>query len=409
MAVGAVIARPGCATLLAAHPALLVGAVYAAARAVTTILLVIAAELSGPDSRFGADATLASLSMGWDSQWYWLVGVNGYPSELPVDDAGRVAENAWAFMPLYPALSRVVSIVLGGQYPLAAVLVAIVAGYLACLVLYLLLSERLDASTALWAVALLAAGPLAALFQMGYAESLFLLWLFLALWMLQRRRYGWLYLLIPLMAYTRPGVLAFALLLGLYGIARWWRRRAEPLPATEAAHIVFLGMLAVLVGFSWQVIAGYVTGDPDAYLETELSWRRSWTGEQDGGFAPLQGFLQATALWFRLWGLPEWLGFATLGALVAAFAALLLFSRHVRRLGGEIRLWSASYAVYLLLVFFPQSSTFRLLLPLSPLYGAVAGPRHPAWRWGLLALGLLGQWWWIYQMLALGNTYTQIP
>ena len=62
-----------------------------------------------------------------------------------------------------------------------------------------------------------------------------------------------------------------------------------------------------------------------------------------------------------------------------------------------------------LLVFFPQSSIFRLLLPLAPLYGAIAGPRHPAWRFGMLGLGLLGQWWWIYEMLALGNSYTQIP
>jgi len=27
----------------------------------------------------------------------------------------------------------------------------------------------------------------------------------------------------------------------------------------------------------------------------------------------------------------------------------------------------------------------------------------------MLLLGLVGQWWWVYQMLALGNTYTQIP
>ena len=50
-----------------------------------------------------------------------------------------------------------------------------------------------------------------------------------------------------------------------------------------------------------------------------------------------------------------------------------------------------------------------LLLPLAPLYGAIAGPRHPAWRFGMLGLGLLGQWWWIYEMLALVNSYTQIP
>ena len=51
---------------------------------------------------------------------------------------------------------------------------------------------------------------------------------------LQRRRYGWLYAIIPAMAYLRPGVLAFALLLGLFGIWRWRSRPREPLRRHEA-------------------------------------------------------------------------------------------------------------------------------------------------------------------------------
>ena len=57
----------------------------------------------------------------------------------------------------------------------------------------------------------------------------------------------------------------------------------------------------------------------------------------------------------------------------------------MKRLGVEVRLWGASYLVYLLAVFFPQSSIFRLLVPLSPLWGAVALPRSTAWRVGVLA------------------------
>jgi hypothetical protein len=102
-------------------------------------------------------------------------------------------------------------------------------------------------------------------------------------------------------------------------------------------------------------------------------------------------------------------GYIALAASVAAVAALLLFEPHVKRMGVEARLWSASYLVYLLAVFFPQSSIFRLLLPLSPMWGAVAMPRSRAWRFGILAACLLGQWWWIFNMYALGNTYWQIP
>lgn len=391
---------------LPARPALAVGVLYLGARAITTLFLFLAAAIA--HERTGGPETVASLSMRWDGQWYWVVAAEGYPTELPRTAAGDVTQNAWAFLPVYPMLARGLSVVLGGQYPIAAILLSLIAGYAASLVLYHLLRERIDRTSALWAVALFAAGPLSALFQMGYAESLFLFWLLAALWALVRRRFVWLYALIPLMGFTRPGALAFALLLGLYGIARWLRRRADPLPARQIVHVVALGALAVAVGFAWQAIAGAVTGEPSAYLETELSWRRDWTGGETG-FVPFAGFVEASTIWFRVWGLPEPLAYVALIVGVVAIAAVLLVEPHMRRLGMEMRLWSASYVLYLLLVFFPQSSIFRLLLPLAPLYGAVALPPSRAWRVSMLALGLVGQWWWIYQMLALGTTFTQIP
>jgi hypothetical protein len=224
-----------------------------------------------------------------------------------------------------------------------------------------------------------------------------------------QRRFGWLYLLIPLMAFTRPGVLAFALFLGLFGIWRWIRRRREPLRRAEVLHIVSLGVVAVITGFAWQVVAGLVTGDSGAYLATELAWRRTWLGEPSAAFIPFEGFVRGAAFWFGSWGLGAFAGYIVLAASVVGASALLLFEPHVRRMGAEARLWSASYLLYLLAVFFPQSSIFRLLVPLSPMWGAVAMPRSTGWRIGVLAACLLGQWWWIYNMYALGNAYWQIP
>ena len=55
----------------------------------------------------------------------------------------------------------------------------------------------------------------------------------------------------------------------------------------------------------------------------------------------------------------------------------------------------AGYVLYLLAVFFPQSSTFRLLMPVFPLLGAVAVPRSVAYRVALVVLGIAGQWGWL--------------
>jgi len=388
--------------------ALRVALIYLVARVVTTAFLIIAASLSTSFSRFGAGAGLIDFILGWDAQWYWLVAENGYPTELPLTESGDVAENAWAFMPVFAYAAKGIGFLLG-SWGAGALLLSLVAGYLACLALHRLLRDRVGNSGAMWAVVFFAAGPIAAMFQVGYAETLFLLLLFLALDATVRRRYAWLYILIPVMAFTRPGILAFALYLGLHGLLRWFRRRQDPLAGREIAHILALGALATVSGFAWQAIAGIVTGDPGAYLATELAWRQHWITGGVEGFIPFEGWIQASQFWFALWGMPQWCGPLVLALLVAGVSAALLFSPQVRAVGADLRLWSASYLLYLLAVFFPQSSTFRLLLPLSPLWGAVAVPRSRLWRIGILTACLVGQWFWIYHVYALGSTFWQVP
>ena len=380
-----------------------IGILYLLARAVTAVFFVIAGELAPLGSRFGADPLPGAFAAGWDAWWYKFVASDGYPDVLPLTDAGDVAENAWAFMPIYAYVASGVGLVVG-SWIAGAVMVSMIAGYLACLVLHRMIRMRADDAVAMWAVLFFAAGPLAALFQVGYAESLFLLWLFLALWCVLRRRYAWLYLLIPLMAFTRPGVLAFALFLGLHGIHRWITRAREPLPVRDIVHIIALGAFATVSGFAWQAYAAVRTGDPGAYLSTELAWRRNWIVDPPQEFVPFEGFVLGARFWAGQWGVPEAAGYALLAALLVAVIALLIFEPHVKRLGVDLRLWSASYLLYLLAVFFPQSSIFRLLVPLSPLWGAVAMPRSTVWRVGVLVACLLGQWWWIYTMYALAGT-----
>ena len=73
----------------------------------------------------------------------------------------------------------------------------------------------------------------------------------------------------------------------------------------------------------------------------------------------------------------------------------MLFLPAVQRLGVDLRLWLASYGLYLLAVFFPQSSTFRILAPMFPLVGALAVPRARWYRWGIVVLFLALQIGWL--------------
>jgi len=295
----------------AAPLALRIALIYLAARAVTTAMMIAAATLSTSLSRFGAEPGLADFIVGWDAQWYWLVAEEGYPSSLPLTESGEVAENAWAFMPVFAFAAKTVGFVFG-SWGMGAFLLSFVAGYFACLALHRLLRERIGARATMWSVVFFASGPVAAMFQVGYAETLFLLLLFLALDATVRRNYVWLYLLIPVMAFTRPGILAFALYLGLHGILRWWHRRDDPLALREIVHIVALGALATIAGFSWQVSRasspetpartsrpsspGAGTGSSAASrvsCRSKAGSRRPSSGSPSGGF-PARG---APSLW----------------------------------------------------------------------------------------------------------------
>lgn len=371
--------------------------IFLASRILTTAIFAVFAALQPASYRGGASPDLFTFATYWDGQWYWLISLSGYPAELPLNDVGQVAENAWAFLPGYPALMWVVTLGHTLPFPVLAPLVSTAFAAGAALLFYRLMALRLPPSSALYAVVLFCVAPLSPILQVSYAESMALFLLFGALILLLRRRY---LLLIPVaaaMALTRPSGLAFALLLLLHLIHRLWTRRRDALPPREFVAICASGLATALAGVAWPLVAWAVTGVPTAYTDTELVWRRTYIGEQE--LVPFASWFQGARWWLGYWGVPEaatWpLAIGGVLALVAGFAAFLL-SPWARRLGVDLRLWLASYAVYLLAVFFPQSSTFRLLVPLAPGLGALAVPESRAWRWSLVGLGVAGQIGWLY-------------
>ncbi|GAA3342425.1 hypothetical protein GCM10017714_30730 [Curtobacterium pusillum] len=337
---------------------------WLASRLVSTALLatvyVVATTNGWPFASYRRDPSFFTFSGSWDASFYRIIAEHGYPTTLPLDDAGHVAPNAWAFLPVFPTLVRAAMPLTGGSFWVAGFLVATLAGAGACVLLYRLVLAVGCSHRARWATALFAFGPTSFLLQVAYAESTFLLLLFGALLALVRRRYWLVAPLGVVAAFTKPGVLALAVALAVHLVVRWVQDRRS-LPVKDTIAIVVSGLVVAGAGLAWPVIASAVTGRPNAYLDTELSWWVGFVGRQH--FAPLTP-------WFTMAG--TWLGPLGIVLVVAVLAGAVWFWTRpsVRALGVDVLSFTASYALYLVAVFLPQQSLPRLLMPMAPLLGS---------------------------------------
>jgi hypothetical protein len=338
--------------------------------------------------------SFADLSALWDSAHYADIARHGYPIELPRSAGGQIQQNNWAFLPLYPMLVGGMQWLFGGGFAATGVVVSMLFGGAATVLLYLVVRDRVGYRAAWFAAVVFAFGPLAFVLQLAYAESLFLFLFFAALYLMQRRRYGWMVLPAVLAALTRPGALALALALAIVFVARLRRARAsrdarasgqgetDAFPRRERVKLIAAALVTGLAGIAWPVLAWAVTGVSNAYTATELSWRYGFLGPT--GFLPF-------AAWFELF----WRYLGVPGVLIVVAAAVLfglwVGRRGIRALGVETLATGASYALYLLAVFMPQQSIFRVAMPLAPLLGDPGIAGRPWLRRTVLAVAIAAQ------------------
>ena len=369
--------------------------VFIFGRLISTAMLAWYAAHQGANPWTGAHPSLGDFSSIWDGRWYNLIAQAGYPKILPHDPSGHVVENSWAFLPLYPVICSLLMTLTGLDWNTAAIAVSIVSAFGASLVIYRLFAKFLPAQQAFFAIVLFNLAPVSPIYQVAYAESLQLLLIATALLLLVNRAYLWIVPVVVLLGFTRPGALALALTLGLHGIFRFVRRKRSPFPVSDRWKLLVAIFFSIVAGFAWLIIAGVVTGVPDAYVQTELAWRSVYVGWQS--LIPFTPWIQAGQYWW-----PGPLGYAVFVGAVLLFAAVI-FAPASKRLGLDMRLWMFSYSLYLLAVFFPQSSTLRLLAPLFPALGMFATPRSRVYRVALVLVFLVAQWFWIAQFWAISE------
>ncbi|WP_422873022.1 mannosyltransferase family protein [Curtobacterium sp. RRHDQ66] len=366
--------------------------VYLLARIVTGAMLMGFSSIQTANSFTLSHPPYLSFASIWDGAWYRVIASAGYPSTLPIDTAGHVTENAWAFMPAYPFLVRGLMLLTGASFELVAVSVSLVAGWGAALVFRRLMGRFLDPARATFATVLFCVAPVSVMFQVAYAEAMGLFLLLVALMLLVQRRFWTMLPVVLLLGMTRPTGLAFALLMVLF-IGVWWLRPAwVRMPSRPSFRSLVppavVAVVSGLVGLAWPAIAWAVTGVPKAYTDTELAWRSSYIGWKE--LVPFAPWVQGFGWWFR-----QPAGGVLLALVLVGFAAFV-FMAPARRIGLELRLWAVAYLVYLLAVFFPQSSTWRILLPIAPLLGIVALPRSRVYRVAVVVLCVVLQWVWMY-------------
>jgi hypothetical protein len=368
--------------------------IFALSRVVTTVILLVFAWLQQANPWTGAHPDYFAFAQIWDGTWYHIVAVSGYPSHLSYDSLGHVQQNAWAFLPAYPFLCGALAAITGLPFSVVGVFVSVGFAAGAALVFYKLLQPQLGSSTALFSVVLFCVAPLSPIMQVDYAESMQLFFLACSLLYLLRRNYWMMIPFVAFMSFTRPTGLAFALAMGLHVLYRIVARHRDPFPLREVVASVVATIASAILGYAWPFIAGVVTGVPDAYTATELSWRSPYVGW--GGLVPFEPWIQGATWWMnRLGASNPVIGVVLLILAIGLFAALL-FTRPVKRLGVDLRLWIASWTIYLLAVFFPQSSVFRLFVPIFPILGAIAQPKSLSYRIGIVLLFVAGQIGWVY-------------
>jgi hypothetical protein len=361
--------------------------IWAASRLVsTTFLAAVFGTATASGWSFAshrADPSFLTFSGSWDASFYRTIATSGYPTSLPVDGAGHVLPNPWAFLPVFPGVVRVF-MATGMSFWLAGFLVALLCGAGACVLLYRLIAATGCSRRARRGVALFAFGPLAFVLQVSYAESMFLLLLFGALLALVRERYWLVAVLGALGAFTRPGMLALAVAVAVHLVVRWVRsaRSGGSFSWPSRVGVALTGLVVAVAGLAWPVVAAVVTGRSDAYLATELSWWVGFVGRQH--FAPLTP-------WFVMAG--RWLGPLGIVLVVAVVAGFVVFltRRSVRAMGPELLGFVGSYGAYLVAVFLPQQSLPRLLLPMGPVLGTDAFVRTRRRTVGWLVVGVVLQ------------------
>lgn len=291
--------------------------------------------------------SLERLWVRWDGAHYLSIAQKGY---LTTGDE----RNFIVFYPLYPALTKVLGVLLGGRYFLAGITLSVLSFSLGCYFLYRLADELWGSRAALRSVLLACAFPATHFFGAPMSEGLFFLLSISAVFYIRKHKFILGGVLGALAALTRN----FGVLLVIPLACEIFT--AKPRGKRLAAGLS--GIFIVLLGtFSYLALNYAVTGNMFTFLEIQKShWQqqfqfpyKSLKSIVEYVFANKQEWPRLAALWIpQLFSITVFLAAFSLGG-AALPAPLMLYS-----------------AAYIFVALSPSwlLSAPRYLLPLFPVY-----------------------------------------
>ena len=333
--------------------AVLAISLFLAVRALVAVTVSVVADVQGRSA--------LRLYTKWDAQWYAGIAENGYGFVRHHED-GRVLAD-YAFFPLYPAAERFVSTLTGLAFPIAGVLLSVLASVVAAGGIFAVANRVLGPREGVVAVVLWAALPVGVVQTIGYSESLFTA---LAAWSLYAVLcHRWL--LAAVLAcgagLTRPvgaAVVAAVVIAAVVG----WLDPPESICVRGFRRLLDRRFAAVLVApLGLMGYLGWVankTGDLDGYFAVTQGWGNGVDGGRTFG-AWIVGHLVGPS---PLRGLAILLGLAALVGLVVLCAR--------QRLPLPVLVYTVAVVSMVLTTSGYFGSKPRYLLPAFPLLFPVA-------------------------------------
>ncbi|WP_330348581.1 hypothetical protein [Streptomyces sp. NBC_00582] len=263
-------------------PVLLYGVTKLVGLTVFAWLLEAADDYQKKNPRFGGGAHWWDVLATWDGWWYLQVAEKGYdPRPLePLAPGGlfTVQQNSVAFFPLYPGLIRGVSEATGlGLYG-SAILVSVLASFVAAAGIYAVVAALAGVRAGTIAAGLWAVVPGAGVEWAVYSESVFVAIAAWCCYCVMRKRWVAAGLLAFLAGLNRPTSAALIGAVGLAAIVTLARRESRREQGVAGpVYAMIAAPLGLLTYIAW---VGLSMGDLTAYFTLQ---REGWAHYFDFG------------------------------------------------------------------------------------------------------------------------------